>query len=1330
MAGSVSRTKTPALARVLQRLALFGLFLPLVALTVIVISAVGYWGERSLEDQQQRQAQYMARIVDRYLDQAVRTLNGTARVAEVSSLRESATSLQSTWEAYGYFDTLYYLDARGKITSLAPSDPRYVGLDMSNLSSFQQAELAGSSNISPPFMSLRTGNPTVHLVKRLAHSQIVGELSLKSLQDEITHNGGSANRDTVFIMDQSGMLLAHPSNELVRQRTNPSNLKIFRRGLNKNSTLIYSYQGKTVLGSVVRIDRAGWLVVDQVPLSAIVGPYIWALSLTLVTSLAIWLALTWWLRRLLQLHVVMPLVQLGRGSGALARGDFYRGRALADIPAAFAEVAALAKDFQQMGETLQARQIALQESQDRFLSIIETVQDCLSVFASVRDAAGNIIDFVWRHANAQATVMMGQAPAGLVGARLLELVPSLRDSVLFADYVRVVESEQPVRYVAKIDDPSWRGTFEGWAAKLGDGFVVTYRDVTASRQVAEAVAASEQRLRAAINSLLDPCVLLESIRDDSGTIVDFRCAHSNHAACRNDGMSREELTGRRMLDLLSGRAESGLRRMYAAVVESGEPLVLDGFTYRYELRDGEPRQYDVRAARVGDGVCSTWRDVTDRHAAELALRESENRFRSVVAALGEGVLVQNRDGQIIECNTVAERILGLRRSVLLGLTWDDERLAALHEDGTQFPPESQPAAICLRSGESCRDVTMGLLREGKTAGWILINAVPLLRSGQSAPYAVVTSFTDITELRRAGQELEDSEERFRLAFDDALAGMALVDVEPASAGQFLRVNHVLCEYLGREKDQLLGRDMVDVVPAEDVDLTRISFAELVAGKVTSYRAERRFVHAGGSLLWGLLSLALVRGRGGRPLYALAQIEDVTARKQAEADLVFRALHDDLTGLPNRVLLSDRIAGALARAKRTGARIGVLFVDLDNFKAINDSYGHLAGDEFLKQVAERISRSLRGGDTSARIGGDEFVVLCDSLADMADAGAVAQRIQDALTAEIPVQGLLLSASASIGISISDDSSTPGTLLRDADSAMYVAKRRGGRRWEPANESLHAAAMRVVTLGSELRRALTNGQLCVHYQPIYDLETQRPVAAEALVRWQHPEQGLLLPGAFLDVAEQCGLVVDLGAVVLQKACAQAARWRQQFGPRAPVVAVNIASPQIGKNSLSRLVEDVLEATSLPAQQLCLEIIESQLVGVGTCVVTDLRRVSDLGVRIAVDDFGRGFAGLEYLRHLPAHELKVDASFVAGLNIDPTDTAITTSVIALGRSLGLTVVAEGIERSEQLEALRSLGCSWGQGWLWSQAGPAAEVDQILQRYASSGPETGENRGRTPVQ
>jgi two-component system, cell cycle sensor histidine kinase and response regulator CckA len=369
----MSQQTSLTLARVLQRLALWRIFLPLVVLSVITIGAVGYFGEQTLESQQHQRAQILSRMVDRYLDHAARTLESVARVAEVTPSAGLAF-MQGTWEAYGYFDTLYYLDGNSKIELLVPPDQRYVGLDMSNLPHFKQTGEKKELIISRPFISLRTGNPTVYLVRQLSEGgRMVGELNLGSLQDEIIRRKPAPGEGVVFIMDQLGMLLAHPSFTLVKQQTNHGNLEIFRRGISGDATLIYEYAGTMVLGSATRVERTGWVVVDQVPLSTAFMPYAWALGLTLMASLAIWLALTWNLRGQLQKHVVIPLVQLSRGIGALANGDFTRGKALASIPGTFAELTTLSTDFQHMSDALESRQTALQESEERYRGLFENV---------------------------------------------------------------------------------------------------------------------------------------------------------------------------------------------------------------------------------------------------------------------------------------------------------------------------------------------------------------------------------------------------------------------------------------------------------------------------------------------------------------------------------------------------------------------------------------------------------------------------------------------------------------------------------------------------------------------------------------------------------------------------------------------------------------------------------------------------------------------------------------------------------------------------------------------------------------------------------------------
>jgi diguanylate cyclase (GGDEF)-like protein/PAS domain S-box-containing protein len=588
--------------------------------------------------------------------------------------------------------------------------------------------------------------------------------------------------------------------------------------------------------------------------------------------------------------------------------------------------------------------------------------------------------------------------------------------------------------------------------------------------------------------------------------------------------------------------------------------------------------------------------------------------------------------------------------------------------------------------------------------------------------AVSRSLADARERRRleaeraeALEQLRASEERFRLAFEETLTGVALIDIGDCS-GRFLRVNRALREFFGRRADALLETTLCEVSHPEDAPELRSALDDLIAGRIPRHRVEQRFSHADGKPLWAVVSVSIVRDDTARPLYGLAAVQDVTARKDAEEELAFRALHDDLTGLPNRALLLDHLRAALARAQRTTTQVAVLFIDLDDFKSVNDSFGHEAGDRFLVKVADRIASSRRETDTAARIGGDEFVVVCEDLTGPGVATMIADRIHSALACGIPIGGRTVGAPVSIGIAISDGRATPESLLCDADSAMYTAKRRGGRRWQPADTFAHTAAHRMLALEGEVREAVRFGQLRLHYQPAFDLQTRRMVGVEALLRWHHPSRGLLLPQELIEVAERRNLIVPIGRWVLQTACSQAAAWTRRLGPDAPVVAVNISSRQLG-DRLHHEVRRLLRRYGLPPEKLCLELTESQVLSVGSSATADLSELSQTGVAIAVDDFGTGFSGFDYLRRLPVHTIKIDKSYVDGLGHDETDSAIVASVITLARSLDLVAVAEGIETVEQYHLLRDLGCPVGQGWLWYPALPAAQLEGLIRTTSRPG-------------
>lgn len=427
--------------------------------------------------------------------------------------------------------------------------------------------------------------------------------------------------------------------------------------------------------------------------------------------------------------------------------------------------------------------------------------------------------------------------------------------------------------------------------------------------------------------------------------------------------------------------------------------------------------------------------------------------------------------------------------------------------------------------------------------------------------------------------------------------------------------------------------------------------------------------------------------------------------QAFADLERRALYDALTGVPNRALLDDRLTQALAGLRRSADWLALLFVDVDGLKAVNDGRGHDAGDELLREVARRLSGAVRDTDTVARIGGDEFLVVATGLRDMAEVAAVADRLLAALAAPLAFEIADLPVSASIGIAATREPATPAQeLVRCADVAMYRAKARGGGCWVRFDEQMAADVVARLQVEGELLSALAQDELRVHYQPLVRLEDGVIVGCEALVRWQHPVRGLLAPAEFVGLAEVNGVIVQIGAWVLDEACRQAAAWRREGIDLA--VSVNVSARQLSQPGFVQLVQDVLERRGLHAPSLCLEITETAVIGRAERLAPTLTQLKRIGVRVAMDDFGSGFSSLSHLSALPIDVIKIDGSFITQVARPGADRAIVAAILSLGKEMGLTVIAEGIEHEEQLAALQRLGCPLGQGFHFARPAPVDEL------------------------
>jgi diguanylate cyclase (GGDEF)-like protein/PAS domain S-box-containing protein len=672
------------------------------------------------------------------------------------------------------------------------------------------------------------------------------------------------------------------------------------------------------------------------------------------------------------------------------------------------------------------------------------------------------------------------------------------------------------------------------------------------------------------------------------------------------------------------------------------------------------------------------------------LRRSEARIHALVRNSRDVIAVLDRDGVLKFASPAAERAFGKPVDQLV----DAEPFEFVHPDDHARVMEVFLSSLA-RPGAVSPTVEFRVANSDGAPRFL--EAVGTNLVDDPAIEGVVVNARDVTERRWAEAELLEAQERFRSAFEHAPIGMALA----ATNGQLFRVNLALAQMLGRAPDELLGVSLVSVTHPDDRATTEEMLARLLTGEIGSYRLEQRLLHTYGREVWVAVSASLVRDPAGVPMHVVHQIEDITARRRDGERLAHQAIHDPLTGLPNRLLFVDRLRRALSAIDTLG-RTAVLFLDLDHFKVINDSLGHSAGDRLLVAVADRLRNAVRPSDTVARFGGDEFTVLCQGVPDERVAAEIAERISAAVAKPVVLVEGEVYVTASVGIALSgSDPETPETLLRNADAAMYSAKDLGRARVEMYDAGSRDRAVRYLRTGNELHRALERGEMRVHYQPIISLETRRVAGFEALVRWQHPERGLVFPDQFVGLAEETGLIVPLGGWVLEQACRQAAEWHAQGAP--VTISVNLSPRQLAEPRLPETVAAVLARTGLDANYLWLEITEGTLMRDPESAVTVLHALTATGVHLSVDDFGTGYSSMAYLRRFPVEALKVDRTFVDGIGRETEATAICTAVVSLAHALGMRAVAEGVETAEQVATLRTLGCELAQGYLFAKPGPA---------------------------
>jgi diguanylate cyclase (GGDEF)-like protein/PAS domain S-box-containing protein len=690
-----------------------------------------------------------------------------------------------------------------------------------------------------------------------------------------------------------------------------------------------------------------------------------------------------------------------------------------------------------------------------------------------------------------------------------------------------------------------------------------------------------------------------------------------------------------------------------------------------------------RLVRLAGSVAQALARASERDTA----REVEGRLHRLFSAAPLGLHRSGLDGRILEGNPALAAILGISDTALLGGLSMDRFIVD--------PQTAQYRRNALVASGGISRLVYRVVRSDGTERWVEEDA-SVVRPPNVRPYCE-GCIHDITERRRAEQSL--------LAMQKAVESLPIGVTVANTEGRIVYANSAEERMRGYTRGELLGREARSLVPLNySHPLRTDEIAQLRA-----WKRERPNLRKDGSAFPAQLMSDAVRDTDGTLIGIVTTCEDITDRKLAEEQLIRNAMHDELTGLPNRVLFRERLVNAWHQSKRRpDTRLAVLFLDLDRFKLVNDSSGHQAGDVLLRSAASRLAETIRPGDTVARLGGDEFAILLEDLSGVDAAVQIAERCRASLDPPFEVAGREVFLGASIGIALSDPRYREAEeLLRDADTAMYRAKANGRRRCEVFEVAMRTDVVRRLGADSELRHALDHQELVVFYQPLVRADTGRVHGVEALCRWRHPKRGLLDAAAFVPMAEETGLIASIDAVVMRQACEEVARWNKDH-PESLTLNANLSALQFHRRDLLSTIERALAETGLEPKWLQLELTETAVISDVEGSARILRRLREVGVGVCVDDFGTGHASLASLRNFPVTGLKIDRSFVSGLNDQGPNDAIVKAIIALGRSLGLSITAEGVEKQEQAEWLIRAGCDLLQGYLIGR--PQRELPERL--------------------
>ncbi len=799
----------------------------------------------------------------------------------------------------------------------------------------------------------------------------------------------------------------------------------------------------------------------------------------------------------------------------------------------------------------------------------------------------------------------------------------------------------------------------------------------AAQRAAEAaetrLAAAQRRFRSMINAVPDAVTVLAQ----DGRIVD-----ANTAACRSFRLSHDELLGLSVYDLNPSLPKDRIRTVIAEHAV-GESFVHETVNQR---ADGSEFPVEVHSSVFVSGreaqIMAVARDVTHRIEAERELRASEARYRQLLQAMDKGVLIHDATGRILSYNPSACRIAGMDGETLIATMEDRSRWDLLDGSGAVIGHDQVPHLRALREGRTVASTTVGVyLRDQSRHIWLDVTSTPLFREGDDRAFQAISTFSDISELTRDRELFRQTQMLARIGgwdWDPVQGGMywteTLYRVLEVPAGETVGLATILRTLRPRERAQV-----------------ELAFHD-AGSQGTGFDLECRIGTRSGARLWVRL-IGGARYRDGQVFRVCGTLQDITREKLAADELQVRALTDSLTGLPNRDALTAQLADALDQS-RLDSPPSLLHADLDRFKVVNDLLGHLGGDRILRLAGDRLKTAVGGHGTVARFGADEFLVLLPAGGKLL-AREVADRVVHAFSRPFAIERQEFTITTSIGMaSYPDDGTTVQQLLQSADVALQEAKRRGRGAWQAFDPALADKLSQRLLMETQLRRALENDEFHLVYQPQVDLRSGKLRAVEALIRWRNPKLGAVPPAEFIPYAETTGDIVRIGSWVVREACRQLARWRAE-GVDVERIAVNVSVRQLMNEDFDSVVGAALQQNGLPASALEVEITERVVMDEAPEALRTLRALKARGVTITIDDFGEGYSAMSYLRRLPLDCLKISLTFMRGIPANPADVAVCRSILLIARSLGLQVIGEGVEETEQRRFLIEHGADLAQGY-----------------------------------